>query len=169
MNLQITPESTLTHHESRPSEPKSTLRGDDIERHVLPRDELPSGGQTLDIQAPQRPPEHLLLNVVMTFKDVLVRLDAVEVGVVAESDSVPKAFRQLIEQTREHLASSEDARAELLRYSPTMWFRFVPPGERPKTLTDKFNEAYNEEARREDEEFVRNLKRYHRRRFSDEW
>jgi hypothetical protein len=42
-------------------------------------------------------------------------------------------------------------------------------GERPKTLTERFNEAYDEEAKREDEEFVRNLKRYHRRRFSDEW
>jgi hypothetical protein len=38
-----------------------------------------------------------------------------------------------------------------------------------KTLTERFNEANNEEARREDEEFVTNLKRYHRRRFSDEW
>jgi hypothetical protein len=41
--------------------------------------------------------------------------------------------------------------------------------ERPKTLTERFNEAYDEEAKREDEEFVKNLKRYHRRRFSDEW
>jgi tRNA A-37 threonylcarbamoyl transferase component Bud32 len=38
-----------------------------------------------------------------------------------------------------------------------------------ESLTEQFNEAYDEEARREDEEFVKNLKRYHRRRFSDEW
>lgn len=38
-----------------------------------------------------------------------------------------------------------------------------------RTLTERFNEAYDEEARRDDEEFVKNLKRYHRRRFSDEW
>jgi hypothetical protein len=38
-----------------------------------------------------------------------------------------------------------------------------------KSLTERFNKAYDEEARREDEEFVKNLKRYHRRRFSDEW
>lgn len=38
-----------------------------------------------------------------------------------------------------------------------------------RTLTERFNDTYDEEARREDEEFVRHLKRYHRRRFSDEW
>jgi hypothetical protein len=41
--------------------------------------------------------------------------------------------------------------------------------EQPKTLTERFNESYDDDARREDEEFVKNLKRYHRRRFSDEW
>jgi hypothetical protein len=42
-------------------------------------------------------------------------------------------------------------------------------GERQKTLTERFNEAYDEDARREDEEFVENLKRYQRKRLSDEW
>jgi len=166
MDLQITPESTPTRYVPDPSEPKSTLGG--IERHFPSHDELLGGGETLDIPMPENPPEHLLLNVVMTFTDAPVRLHAVEVGVVVESDSVPKAFRQLIEETREHLASSEDRRAELLRYTPTTWFRFVPPGERPKPLTERFNEAYDEDARREDEEFFRTTKAYYRRRFNTE-
>jgi len=95
------PESTPTSNESR--------RDDDIERLF--------------------PPEHLLLNVVLTFSGTIPRLTAREIGVVGESDKVSEAFRQLIEGTREYLASSEDARSELLRYPPTMWFRFVPPNQ----------------------------------------
>ena len=37
-----------------------------------------------------------------------------------------------------------------------------------KTLTQRFNEAYDEEAKREDEEFFRNTKAYYSRRFSAE-
>jgi hypothetical protein len=33
-----------------------------------------------------------------------------------------------------------------------------------KTLTERFNEVYNEDARREDEEFFRSTKAYYRRR-----
>jgi hypothetical protein len=55
------------------------------------------------------------------------RLTAGEIGVVAEGGRVEEAFRRLIEATREQLASSDNARAELLRYPPTTWFRFVPP------------------------------------------
>ena len=46
---------------------------------------------------------------------------------------------------------------------------FTKVAPKKKTLTERFNEAYDEEARQEDEEFVKHLKRYHRRRFSDEW
>jgi hypothetical protein len=47
---------------------------------------------------------------------------------------------------------------------------FTSPARRDeRTLAERFNEAYDVDARREDEEFVTNLKRYHRRRFSDEW
>ena len=42
-------------------------------------------------------------------------------------------------------------------------------GEHPKSLTERFNEAYDEDAAREDDEFVKNVKKYHRKRFSDEW
>lgn len=38
-----------------------------------------------------------------------------------------------------------------------------------RSLAERFNETYDEEAKREDEEFVKHVKRYHRRRFSDEW
>ena len=37
-----------------------------------------------------------------------------------------------------------------------------------KTLTERFNEAYDEEAKREDEEFLRSTKAYYRRRYSNE-
>jgi hypothetical protein len=73
------------------------------------------------------PPEHLLLNVVMTFSGNMPRLTAGEIGVVAEGSGIENAFRYLIEAAREQLASSEGARAELLRYPPTTWFRFVDP------------------------------------------
>jgi hypothetical protein len=42
--------------------------------------------------------------------------------------------------------------------------RFIE--DQPKTLTEKFNEAYDEEARQEDEEFFRATKTYYRRRFN---
>ncbi len=54
------------------------------------------------------------------------------------------------------------------RYTTSKTFT-VPTSHDEDSLTERFNDAYNEEARREDEEFVKNLKRYHRRRFSDEW
>ena len=44
--------------------------------------------------------------------------------------------------------------------------RFIE--EQPKTLTERFNEAYDDDARREDEEFFRTTKAYYRRRFSAE-
>ena len=36
-------------------------------------------------------------------------------------------------------------------------------GERPKTITERLNEAYDEEAEREDVEFFRSTKEYYRR------
>lgn len=82
-----------------------------------------------ETRLPGYPPEHLFLNVVMTFSDNAPRLTAGELGIVAEGDRVEEAFRHLIDATREHLASSDDARAELLRYPPTTWFRFVAPNQ----------------------------------------
>ncbi|MEJ7841556.1 MAG: hypothetical protein WKF95_07260 [Rubrobacter sp.] len=67
------------------------------------------------------------MNVVMTFEDNKPRLSVVEFGIVAEGDRVQEAFRHLIEETRERLALSEGASAELLRYPPSTWFRFVAP------------------------------------------
>ena len=42
-------------------------------------------------------------------------------------------------------------------------------GEDQKTLTERLSEAYDEEARQEDEAFLAQLKEYHDRRFSEEW
>ncbi len=41
-------------------------------------------------------------------------------------------------------------------------------GEHPKSLTERFNEAYDEEARREDDEFFGTTRAYYRRRFHTE-
>lgn len=100
------PESTPTGNEPRASEPGGAGRGDPEHRF---------------------PPEHLRLKVVMTFEGGSPRLSATEAGVVAGGDSIQEAFRCLVEETRERLASSEGAGAELLDYPPATWFRFVPP------------------------------------------
>lgn len=54
------------------------------------------------------------------------------------------------------------------RYSTSKTFT-IPTRRDEGSLTERFNEAYDEEAKREDEEFVKHVKKYHRRRFSDEW
>ncbi len=142
------PKSTLTRDESHPSEPESIGRGDDIEHRF--------------------PPAHLRLDVVMTFSDTVPRLTVRGTDIVTEGSTIQEAFRRLIEATRERFESSDDRRAALLDYSPITWFRFVPPGERPKSLTERFNEAYDEDARREDEEFFRTTEAYYRLRFNAE-
>jgi hypothetical protein len=43
-------------------------------------------------------------------------------------------------------------------------FREVPPREGGRTLTERLNEAYDEDAEREDEEFFRNTRAYYERR-----
>jgi hypothetical protein len=142
------PKSTLTRDESQPYAIGNKRRDDDIEH--------------------RSPPEHLLLDVVMTFSGTMPRLTVLDAGIVAEGSTIEEAFRHLTEATRERLESSDDRRAALLKYPDVTWFRFVPPGERRKTLTERFNEAYDEDARREDEEFFRTTKRYYRRRFNAE-
>jgi hypothetical protein len=88
----------------------------------------PESTPTRDESHPSEyPPEHLLVNVVMTFSGDMPRLTAEEIGVVAEGGKVEEAFRHLVEAARGQLASSEGARAELLRYPSTTWFRFVDP------------------------------------------
>lgn len=37
-----------------------------------------------------------------------------------------------------------------------------------RSVTERLNEAYDEKAEREDEEFLKNVKKYHRRRFSED-
>jgi hypothetical protein len=142
------PKSTLTRDESQPVELGSRRRDDDIEFRP--------------------PPAHLLLDVVMTFSGTMPRLSVPEAGIVAEGSTIEEAFSHLIEATGEWLSSSDDRRAALRSYPPETWFRFVPPGERRMTLTERFNAAYDEDARREDEEFFRTTEAYYRRRFNAE-
>jgi hypothetical protein len=47
-------------------------------------------------------------------------------------------------------------------------FREVAPEHGGKTLTERFSEAYDEDARREDEDFFRTTEEYYRRRPSAE-
>lgn len=126
MNLQMKPESTLTRHVSRPSEPEGTQDGG-VERHFPPREEFLSGGQTLDIPLPDSPPEHLLLDVVMTFAEGAVRLDAPGVGVSVEGDRIQEAFRRLVAAVEDYVASANGEEANLAHYASHTWFRFVPP------------------------------------------
>lgn len=44
----------------------------------------------------------------------------------------------------------------------------VAPETKAKTLAERFNEAYDEDARREDEEFFRATRAYYRRRSNNE-
>jgi hypothetical protein len=122
-------------------EPEST-RTD--EAHVLE-----SGSTHRDEDTVRRsPPEHLRLDVLMTFSGNMTSLTASEIGVIAEGDRIETAFRRLIESTRERLASSEGARDALLDYPPYTWFRFRPPGQTTyadeATLADGFISALNE-------------------------
>jgi hypothetical protein len=71
-----------------------------------------------------------------------------------------------IMDTRYANKKEEETKTASMRFDKTITTP-IPSDE--KSLTEQFNEAYDEEIRREDEEFVKNLKRYHRRRFSDEW
>ncbi len=125
MDLQMN-ESTLTRHTRRPSEPEDT-QGGDMERLFPSRDELLDRGQTLDIPLPENPPEHLLLDVVMTFADGAARLTAPGVGVSAEGESVQQAFVRLVADVENYVASAKGEEANLSRYAPHTWFRFVSP------------------------------------------
>ncbi len=59
-------------------------------------------------------------------------------------------------------ASSEGHKVRWSLKGATGQERFIEGGR--KTLTERINEAYDEEARREDEEFLRVTKSYYRRR-----
>jgi hypothetical protein len=171
MSLEITPESTPTRIVRDPSLPQSTRPGQEVNR-IWPRPEhAVASGWTIDIPVSQSPPEKALLDVVMTFMGGnLVRMEAVNSGVRVEGRGAPNVYVRLKDAVRKYLEASGNEGAELLNYDSDTWFRFVSPNQtHRKTLTERFNEAYDEEAKQEDEEFVRNLKRYHRRRFSDEW
>jgi hypothetical protein len=122
------PESTPTSNEPRSTEPGGTRRDEDTKRRY--------------------PPDDLLLAVVMTFLGDMPHLAAREVGVAVKGDRIEEALRRLIEATREQLASSDNARAELLCYPPENWFRFVPPDQTAfanrATLADGFISVLNQ-------------------------
>jgi hypothetical protein len=146
MDLEITPMSTPTRYVPDPSEPKTT--SDDIERHFPVHDEPLSMGQELDISAPESPPEHLVLSIVMTFVDNRVRLTAADVDISAERKTVWEAFERLVAAARDQIETAGDERTELFDYSPETWFRFVPPEHvvfaDKAALTDEFISALNQ-------------------------
>lgn len=161
MSLQIKPESTTTRIAREPSTPRSTRPGEEVNR-IWPRPEPVEVLQwTLDVPDSQSPPDTALLNVAMMFGGGVVRMEAVDIGISVQGDKAPNVYVRLIDAVRKYLETSRDERTELLNYTPDTWFRFVPPDQAPHLA--------HEEPENEDEEFVRHLKRYHRRRFSDEW
>ena len=147
MDLQMKTESTLTRHVSRPSEPEATQDGG-AERRFPPREEFLSGGQTLDIPLPDSPPEHLLLDVVMTFAEGAVRLDAPGVGVSVEGNRIQEAFRSLVAAVEDYVASANGEQANLAHYASHTWFRFVTPDqsafEDKATLADGITSVLNQ-------------------------
>jgi hypothetical protein len=94
------------------------------------------------------PPDHLRLDVSMTFSDDKPSLTAREIGVTAEGDRIEEALRHLIEATRERFASPGRPRNALLEYPPYTWFRIVSPDQTEyannATLTDEFIRTLNE-------------------------
>jgi hypothetical protein len=146
MSLQIKPESTPTRVTHDPSTPQSTHPGEEANR-VWPHPERIVGlGWTMEVSVPPSPPEDAVLDVVITFGNDVVRMEAVDIGVSTEGSEAPNVYARLIDAVSEYLEASKDERAELLNYSPDTWFRFVPPNQaRPKTLTERFNEAYDED------------------------
>lgn len=152
MDLRIKkPESTPTRDATRPSEPEGTKDGD-LDRLFQPPEESFGGGPPFDISLPPGPPKEALLNVVMTFVggDV-VRMEAVDIGVTVEGREAPTVYGRLIDAVSAYLEASGDERAQPLRHTPDHWFRFVPPdqattGERRKTLTERLEDAYRNDA-----------------------
>jgi hypothetical protein len=74
-------------------------------------------------------------------------------------DAKVEQHKEVPIQYREAVTGSPEAIIELHAD-----FREVSPREGGKTLTERLNEAYDEDAEREDEEFFRNTKAYYRRR-----
>lgn len=151
MSLQIKPESTPTRITHDPSTPQSTHPGEEAKR-VWPHPERIAGlGWTMEVSVSPSPPEDAILDVVITFGNDVVRIEAVDIGVSTEGTEAPNVYARLIDAVREHLEASKDERAELLNYTPDTWFRFVSPGqanagERPKTLAERLDDAYSDNA-----------------------
>jgi hypothetical protein len=76
-------------------------------------------------------------------------------------DATVEPHKEVSIQYREAFTGSPQAIIELHRD-----FREVAPQEDAKTLTERLNEAYDEDAEREDEEFFRSTRAYYRRRRS---
>lgn len=119
-------ESTPTGYVPRPSEPKDTLY--DGERVLSPRGTLAGAVWAMDVTVPESPPDHLLIDVSMTFEGAGVRLDAPGAGVSVEGDDVQEAFRRLVAAVEDHVASASGEVAALSSYASHTWFRFVDPG-----------------------------------------
>jgi hypothetical protein len=137
------------------STPQSTRPGEEVNRIWPPPERLAGSGWTLDDPVSQSPPEEALLNVVMTFGDGAVRMEAIDIGVSVEGDKAPSVYGRLVDAVRMRLEASGE-RSELLRYAPDDWFRFVPPDhadteERRKTLAERLEDAYRDGALSQEE------------------
>jgi hypothetical protein len=155
MSLQIRPESTPTRVTHDSSTPQST-RSDEEASRVWPHAEHIVGlGWTMEVYVPPSPPDEAVLDVVITFGNDVVRMEAVDIGVSIEGREAPNVYIHLIEAVREHLEATKGQRAELLDYAPDTWFRFAPPKKaRRKPLAERVKEAYGHGLDSEEKELL---------------
>ena len=164
MKILTKPELTPTRIVRDSSTPQSTRPGQEVNRIGPRRENVMASDWTLDVPVSRSPAEKALLDVVMTFGGDSVQMEAVDIGVSAEGRTAPEVYGRLVEAVGSYLRASGDERAELLRYEPDAWFKFVPP----KTVVERLNEAYaDDELEPQEREFL-DLTREHFSRLDDE-
>jgi hypothetical protein len=151
MNTLTKPELTPTRIVRDDSTPQSTRPREEANRVWSNSESAAEPSWALDLPVAQSPPEDALIKVVMTFRDGLFRMEAVDVGVSVEGGQAPSVYGLLIDAVRARLEATGDERAELLRDMPDTLFRFVPPnqantGDRRETLAERLDDAYSDDA-----------------------
>jgi len=119
----------------------------------------------MEVSVPPIPPKEAVLDVVITFGNEVVRMEAVDIGVSNEGREAPNVYVGLIDKVREYVEASTDERVALLKnYAPDTWFKFVPP----KTVAERLEEAYGDDELEPQEREFLDLSREHFSRLDDE-
>jgi hypothetical protein len=129
----MSPETVTTGGVAEASEPKSTHR--DNGEPLSIRYRVPEAAPTFWVELPPRPPERLLLSVVVAFENNAVYMRAVEVDVSTEGETPHEAVESLVSGITEWLKFLQEEQpdlspdlepqrryVELLNYSPATWF-----------------------------------------------